>query len=301
MDLKAYGQAVLEGARSMLSAARDWRDNPLASGVNRRLWGPAWPAALLLLTAGAIAAGILIPPFSRLVQLVPPLVALAFLPGIVLDLFTSAAAFFAFIIAWRFRRLRLTAASDWPDRTAIPEFGGQFFDAAALPVVIAAIMLSLGLQLASAMGVMPAADPDAAAAMAGAFTVADSSTRIARTIVVVALVTGVLSVHRRFGAGFGKLLGVGFVVWGVHIGIAFTIPFLTNWWGYLPWVGQFAPERSAALAHALFDLSVACAAWLAAREKWSNAPLWTDVAPTPEPPPLPPPPPPPPGNSNNQA
>lgn len=294
MDFKAYGQAVFEGARSMLLAARGWRDNPLTTPVNRRLWGPGWVFVLLLLTAAATAGGILLPPFSRLAHFVPPLVVLTFLPGIILDLFYSAAAFFAFVVAWRMRRLRLTPSSGWPDRAAIPEFGGRFFDAAGLPVVVAAVVLGLGLQVASALSVMPVADSDAGAAMAGAFLEADISTLIARTILVVALVTGILSVHRRVGAGFGKLLGVGFAVWGGHIGIGFTVPFLTNSWSYLPLIGQFAPERSATFAHILFDLAVACAAWIATREKWKAAPLWTDAAPEPEP--APPPPPPPPAN-----
>jgi len=290
MDLKAYGQAVLEGGRSILAAALGWRSNPLATQVNRRLWGPAWPATLLLLTAGTIAAGLLLPPFSRLIQFVPPLVGFAFFPEIVLDLFYSAAAFFAFVIAWRFHRLRLTTSSDWPERTAISDFGGRFFDAAALPVVVATLVLGLGLQLAPVFLAIPAVDVDAGAALAEVFT-AGSLSRFARTLVVVALVVGVLSVHRRLGTGFGKLLGAGFVVWGVHIGIAFAVPWMTSWSSHLPWVGQFVPERSAAGAHSLFDLAVACAAWIAAREKWSDVPLWTDAEPTSEPASPPPPPP----------
>lgn len=124
----------------------------------------------------------------------------------------------------------------------------------------------------------------------GAVAVAGGANLVARTIVVVALVTGILGVHRRIGAGLGKLFGAGFVVWGVHLGIGFSVPWMTSWWTYLPWVGEYAPERSVAWAHALFDLAVASAAWIAAREKWVDAPLWSDAAPVSTPPPPPPPP-----------
>ncbi len=39
----------------MLSAASEWRSNPFASSVNRRLLGPYWPVVLLLITAGLFA------------------------------------------------------------------------------------------------------------------------------------------------------------------------------------------------------------------------------------------------------
>ena len=103
--------------------------------------------------------------------------------------------------------------------------------------------------------------------------------------------TGVLGVHRRIGTGLGKLFGAGFVVWSIHLGIGFAVPWMTSWWTYLPVIGELAPDRSANWAHLLFDLAVASGAWMTAREKWREAPLWSDASPPPSPSPPPPPPP----------
>ncbi len=289
MDLSAYAQAVVAGGRSMLSAALGWRTNPLTSRVNRRLWSPLWPAVLLLLVAVAIAVDQLLPPFSRLIGLAPPLVALAFIPNIVRDLVYSAPALFAFVIVWRVHRLRSSKPADWSDRASVREFGGSFFDAAALPVIVATLALGIGAQLTAVVLSSLSVDPETGVAGATAletWTVVGSSRWLARTIVIVALVTGILCVHRRIGTGLGKLLGAGFAVWAIHLGIAFAVPWMTSWWAYIPVIGKFAPDRSADWAHLLFDLAVACAAWMAAREKWREAPLWSDaLPPTPPPPP----------------
>jgi len=42
---------------------------------------------------------------------------------------------------------------------------------------------------------------------------------------------------------------------------------MTNWFTHLPWIGGFARERTGTRAHMIFDLAVACGAWIAAREK----------------------------------
>lgn len=275
----------------MLAAGREWRDNPLTSRVNRCLWGAAWPAVLALLVAATVAADRELPPFSSLIGFAPPLTALAFIPDLVRELVYSSPAFFAFVVVWRVHRLRSSNPARWSDRTSVEDFGGRFFDAAALPVAVAALALAAGIQVAAvALGSGPA---DVAVDVS-AWSIAEGSSRFARALVIVALVTGILGVYRRVSAGFGKLLGAGFVVWGGHLGIAFTVPFMTSWLSYLPVIGRYAPERSATWAHLLFDLAVVCSAWIAAREKWLSAPLWTDAPAPSEPPPPPPPAPPPP-------
>ena len=107
---------------------------------------------------------------------------------------------------------------------------------------------------------------------------------------VVALVAGLMGVHQTVGQGLSKLFGAGFFVWGVHLGIAFAVPWMTSWTTHLPGIGEFAPSRSVAWAHMLFDLAVASGAWMEARRNWSGAPLWLESASEPSPP-LPPPPP----------
>jgi hypothetical protein len=254
---------------------------------------------LLVLATAAIAVDHWLPPMSRLIGLAPPLISLAFIPDVVRELLYSAPAFFGFVVVWRAHRLRSSAPETWPDRAAIDDFGGRIFDAAALPIAAASLLIGVGIQMSALSLGLLAADPQITGA--GVETIegwafSSGSSRFARTIVIIALVTGILGVHRRIGAGFGKLLSAGFMVWGVHIGISFAVPFMTGWVTYLPVIGRFAPERSAAWAHALFDLAVACAAWIAAREKWREAPLWSDAEPQePQPPSAPtiPPPPPP--------
>jgi len=54
VNLKGHGQAVIDGARSMLAAARGWGANPQKTQVNRSLWGSVRPNGLLLgTTAGS--------------------------------------------------------------------------------------------------------------------------------------------------------------------------------------------------------------------------------------------------------
>jgi hypothetical protein len=106
---------------------------------------------------------------------------------------------------------------------------------------------------------------------------------------VVALAAGILSAHRKIGTGIGKLIGAGFFVWGMHLAISLSVPWMVSWWAYLPIIGRFAPQRSADWAVTIFDLAVACAAWMAARAKCCESPSWNE-RPSPEPPPPPPPP-----------
>jgi len=266
----------------MVNAARDWPANPLAARVNRILWGPAWMAVLALLVVAAIAVERVLPSFSSVIRLAPWLTPLAFVPDVVCELVYSAPAFFAFVVVWRFHRLRSSDPSGWSDRTSIEDFGGRFFDAAALPVAVATLAIASGIQATAVIFGSLSADATTGAQI---WSITDGSSRLARALVIVALITGVLSVHRRVTSGLGKLLGAGFFVWGGHLGIAFTVPFMTSWLAYIPLIGPYIPDRSVSWAHLLFDLAVVCSAWIAAREKWSTAPLWADLPPPPPPPP----------------
>jgi hypothetical protein len=288
MNLTEYGQAVVAGVRSMLDAVSSWRGNPLTEPVNRRLWGRWWPATLVALVIATIAIDAVLPPIDRLAELVPPLIFAAFIPDLIRDLLYSAPAFFGFIVVWRVRRLRASGPTDWPPRSSVPEFGLRFFQAAALPV--AASALAIGIGVATVAFVIAPGPPAPNAATPGVeelerWSATGNAATLARSLMIVALVSGVLVVHPRLGAGFGKLIGAGFFVWGIHIGIGFAVPWMTSWLTYVPVIGQVAPQRSAAWAHLLFDLAVACAAWTAAAGKLRPAPLWADAAPPPPPPP----------------
>ncbi|MGD8439667.1 MAG: hypothetical protein PVG53_03980 [Holophagae bacterium] len=286
MNLAEYGQAVVSGVRSILDATTSWRDNPLTEPVNRRLWGRWWPATLAALVGATVAVDAVLPPIGRLAELAPPLQFAIFFPGLIRDLLYSAPALFGFVVVWRLRRLRASEPTDWPPRSTVPDFGLRFFQAAALPVAAAALAIGFGVTVVSF--VVAAAPPGTDAATPGIeelghLSASGGAATLARSVLVIALITGLLVVHRRLGAGFGKLIGAGFFVWGIHIGIGFAVPWMTSWLAWLPVIGQYAPQRSTTWAHLLFDLAVACAAWTAAAEKVRPAPLWADAPPPPPP------------------
>jgi hypothetical protein len=291
MNLAESGQAVVAGVRSMLDAVSSWRDNPLTGPVNRRLWGRWWPVTLGALVAATVAVDVVLPPIGRLAELVPPLMFAAFIPGLIRDLIYSAPAFFAFVVVWRVRRLRASEPADWPPRSSVSDFGLRFFQAAALPVAVAAVAVGLGAAAVAFVVAAAPPAPDAGSAgveALGRWGASGGAATLARSVLIVALVTALLVVHRRLGAGFGKLMGAGFFVWGIHIGIGFAVPWMTSWLAWVPVIGQYAPQRSASWAHLLFDLAVVCVAWTAAAEKLRPAPLWADAAAPPPPPPPPP-------------
>jgi hypothetical protein len=229
-----------------------------------------------------------LPSIDRLAKLVPPLIFVAFIPGLIRDLLYSAPAFFAFVVVWRVRRLRASRSTDWPPRSSIPEFGLRFFQAAALPVAATALAIGIGVAAVSLLVAASPPTPDAASPgieELEQWSATGDAATLARSLLIVALITGILVVHPRLRAGFGKLIGAGFFVWGIHIGIGFAVPWMTSWLAWVPVIGQYAPQRSATWAHLLFDLAVACAAWTAAAEKLRAAPLWLDATPPPPPPP----------------
>ena len=288
VNIPEYRQAVVLGFRSILGAATDWRENPLTTEVNRRMWGP-WPwLTLAVLTIAGLGLHRVMPPFTDLIGFVPPLMSLAYIPGSIRDLLYSVPAIFAFVVVWRVHQLRSTSNDEWPDRSTVPRFGARFFDASALPVAIATLVLAVGIESLGLIATTPAGPESVEAVSEGLSlpVLSFSCNRVARSLVIVALVAGILGVHRTIGKGLGKLIGAGFFVWGIHLGISYSVPWMVSWWTYLPYIGQFAPQRSAGAVHLLFDLAIALTAWTAAREKCREAPLWCD-----EPPPPPPPPP----------
>lgn len=293
MNIAQYGAAAVAGLKSIVDAARQWRDNPLTSQVNRVLWGRWWVAVLSAFVMIALAAEVLLPSFSIVVGQIPILVGLAIIPRVVRNLFFSVPALFAFIVVWRVHRLRSSRREAWPDRASMSDFGGSFFDAGALPVAIATLVIAVcgsfwdGV-IASQRGLLLTGTGLEAA---GGFEVVEAMGRLANSVLTVALVAGILSVHRSLGKGIAQLIGAGFFVWGAHIAIGFTLPWMVSWTSFVPVIGRFAATRSPELALALFDLAVGCAAWIAAREKCRAAPFWVAALPPPPPPPAPPPPP----------
>ncbi|MDX2438357.1 MAG: hypothetical protein QNL88_15095 [Acidobacteriota bacterium] len=292
MNIAQYGAAAVAGLKSIVDAARQFRDNSLTSQVNRVLWGRWWVAALTLLTGAGIFAEVILPSFETVVGLAPMLTGLAVTPRVVRDLFISVPALFGLVVAWRVHRLRSSDRESWPDRASVEDFGGSLFDAGALPVAIATVVLAVcgyigDFVVASPGGLLLAGTGLEASE---GFGISGAIGRLASTVLTVALVAGILSVHRALGKGIGQLIGAGFFVWCAHITIGFTLPWMVSWTSFVPVIGRFFATRSPELALALFDLAVGCAAWMAAREKCRSAPFWVDASPSPPPPPPPPPP-----------
>ena len=285
MNIAGYREAVLLGFRSIIGAAMKWRGNPLTREVNRRMWGPVPWVGLGLLVVAVVPVSAIWPSLDYLAGLAPPLVFLGFLPDTICDLVWSAPAAFGLIVALRVRRLRAQSPEDWPDRRCRSDFGVRFFEAGALPVVVAGMLVAVGVEAVG--GVWTAFDGPADTLGVGdetsAWQMSFSSIGFARNLMVVALVAGLASVHRAAGQAFGKLMGAGFTVWGIHIGIAFAAPWLVSWVAYVPVVGAYVPEPSVDGVHMIFDLAVAVVAWTAAREKSRAAPFWSDVPPPPLP------------------
>jgi hypothetical protein len=292
MNLREYGHAVVLGFRSILDAARHWPNNPLTTTVNSRLWGGRRAIALAVLVVLTLLAEAALSRLGRFPSLGGALDFLAFVPELVRELFLSPPAWFAFVVAWRVRRLRRSDPGGWPQRATMPDFGLRFFDAGALPVAAAAVVIGFGAALvttgSSLLGDHVSPSANGVAATMDWDTVAIPS-QIVRSVLVIALVAGILAVHRSVRSGLGKLVGAGFFVWGIHIGIAFAVPWMISWWAYLPALGHFASQRSVDWAHLLFDLSVASVAWTAARESCRETPLWLETErPAASPPPPPP-------------
>jgi hypothetical protein len=285
MRFSDYGAAAIAGARSILEAVATWRDNPLRTQVNRALWGRWWAAVLVLLTAAAIAYEV-VQPIPYLTGLVPPLVFLGFVPNLIRGLLLSGPALFAFVVVWRVRRLRESGEDTWPNRFEVQDFGATLFDAGAVPVAVATLALGAGSLLADIAAPRPGAPPTEVPGLdtIGGLAIAESAGTFAQTVLTVALVAGILGLHRTISKGLGKLISAGFMVWGMHIGLAFSVPWMVSWWAYLPFIGQYAPRRSVDFALLAFDLAVACAVWIGVREKCSQLPFW-EVEPPPPPPP----------------
>jgi hypothetical protein len=275
--------AIVMGLRTLGSAVAGWRSNPLRMPVNTRLWGRRpWLMLGALTAAAVVVSWLLASPVIRLSLPINPNA--FFFPDTVLALVWSAPAFFAWLVAWRVRGLRNGSSDVWPERRTTPEFGIRFFEAAALPVVVAAVVLALGIEIAAIVDITVVSGTTSETEPR---TVAGIARALSRMLVVVALVAGIGSTQRVFTSAISKLLGAGFTVWAMHLGIGFAAPFMIGWISYLPVIGQVVPERSVIWVHTLFDFGIALTAWTVVRERVGAVPLWQEETSVPPPPPPP--------------
>jgi hypothetical protein len=223
------------------------------------------------LTAAGIAVSPVFPSVERMAGLVPPLAFLLWIPNDVLEILWSAPAFFGHVVAWRVRALRGDLGSDWLASGDATDQKRLLFEAAAVPVAMAAVALAIGIEVAAPVHRLLAGLPG------GWPSVGPVLLAASRSLVVVAVVAGVMSVHRSVSSAFGKLLGAGFMLFGLRMAIAFTVPWVTAWWSHLPipFIERFSGERSPGAALFLFNLAVASIAWVVTLGKAEDSPFWS--------------------------
>lgn len=260
MQMRQTATAALEGAGSIVRAIRRWAANSASTEVPRRLWGPAPWLALATLAGAGTALEIWLPDPRLLAGVLPPLTALAFVPETVASFAWSGAAAMGFVAAWRMRALR-SASDDLGQPWVGPVSPGvEAFEAAALPFGAAVVTAAIAVQVV--LGLNPETRIGSFAAI-----------RSAASFVMVATVTaGVLTSRRQLGTAVGQLTGAAFTIWGIHLGIAYAVPWMTAWWEWIPGLG--GGRRSAVPVHILFDLAVVSVAWMTLRTRMNDGLAW---------------------------
>jgi hypothetical protein len=262
MSTSEYRAAALEAIRSLVGGVTHLRDNRFVGPVSGRLWGPLPALTLAALVVASTLLAIVLPPLTQLSGLIPPLMALQFLPDGVRDMFWSAPAGFGFVVAWRIRRLRGDGSQQWQVVTDTDRL--RLFEAAALPVVAAAVVLSFAVDLAPRWIPTPAwVAIELPMSLGGHVLV------LTRIFMVIALVASILSTHQRLSTAIGKLFAAAFFVFGMSMAIGYSAPFVGRWWQYLPipYLQNLGSGGSPWLLQSLFHIGLAAAAWVVAREK----------------------------------
>jgi hypothetical protein len=274
MQPKEYIAAAFEGARSFGRAVLEWRRNPFVRDVARRLWGPAAPAGLALLVVVCVGASPFFPGPGTAAALLPPLAFLLWVPGEILEMLWSVPAVFGYLIAWRIRALRGDDSQRWTGAHGTEESNRWIFEAAAVPVAAAGLALAVGLE-----------------AIGPAIRIVEGTLEewpspgpvllsISRSLVVMAIVGGVLSVHRSLSKGIGQVLGAAFVIFGLRMAIGFAVPWMTSWWTYLPipFIEWVSGDRSPGPVLFVFNTAVVAVAWVMTMSRAEDSLFWTPDA-----------------------
>jgi hypothetical protein len=275
MSTSEYRAAAVEALRSLVGGVVHLRDNRFVGTVNRHLWGPLPVCTLAALVVAGTALAIVLPPLTLLSGLIPPLMALQYLPDGVRDMFWSAPAGFGFVVAWRIRRLREDGSERWQAGNDTDRL--RLFEAGALPVAAAAVVLSFAVDLVPRW--IPSPDWTTAEL---SMSLGGHILALTRNFMVMALVASILSTHRRLATAIGKLFGAAFFVFAMSMAIGYSAPWVGRWWQYLPipYVQNLGSAGSPWLLQSLFHFGLAAAAWITAREKARAAIFYP-----PEPPP----------------
>ena len=237
----------LIGPRSLGNAMMRFRANPFRAAAGRRLWGPA-PAVAL---AAAVLAAVVAAPWFPLVE--------RFFPWFLVDvgeLVWSIPALFAVLVAWRARTLRDSLPDLEEPTLPFAERATHYFEAAAVPVAVATLMMAIGIELSVAASPLltggEAVWPSIDFALHG----------ISRSLVIVAVTAGVWSTQRKPGNGFRKLMVAGLALFGTRLAIGLTVPWMSFGWTWIPGFGHhLGPARTVIGANLLFNLGVVATAW----------------------------------------
>jgi hypothetical protein len=271
MRIGEYTAAVFDGARSFGRAALHWRQNPFTARVMRRLWGPLPWIGLGGLAVFGIVVSPIFPSPGRIAGFFPPVAVLLWIPEDVIEMLWSVPACFGYLVAWRVSSFRRDDPSRWLGSADVNAPELRLFEAAAVPVAAAGLALAIGIEVAAPVQRLlegaPPGWPSAGSAMLA----------VSRSLVVVAVVSGVMSVHRSVSKGLGQVLGAAFMLFGLRLAIGYTVPWMTAWWTYLPipFIDRVGGDRSPVFALFLFNLAVAAIAWVMTMGTAEDSPFWT--------------------------
>lgn len=275
----------LAGAAQILQAIEGWQLNPLRERACRVAWGPSPLSWLSLPLIAAVALGIALagPHLPDPAGLLPPLVILHYVPGFVHLMLLSPSALFAYLVVWRLRRLRVAQSREGLD-------GGLCFDAVAVPVAAASLILVIALEALRFFVISPPESPSPPLD-----TIARSVGGGLRQLAGIAIIVGTLSSLRQLKSALGKILSATFFLLVAEWGLAFVTP----WIGIGGWPGSGLVRP---LAQALLYLAAVSILWAQSRAAWQGEESRgriivpdgrkspTSEAPTPQGPPMPPPP-----------
>jgi hypothetical protein len=208
------------------------------------------------------------PHLPNLAGVFPPLAFIAFVPDLVLIMLFSPSAFFAYLVSWRLRQVRVVQSRENLD-------GGLCFDAVALPVGAASLALVIALETLRFFWLSP---PDPPSPLLP--TISASLVAALRQLAGIAIIVGTFSSLKRLNSAFGKALGSAFFLLIAEI----VISFASGWISIGRWPGSGSVRP---LAQVLLYLAASSVLWVQSRAAWQGEA-------TPGPNALPPAPPPPP-------
>ena len=103
------------------------------------------------------------------------------------------------------------------------EPGRRIFEAAAIPIGVAAVVMATGVELG------PAVLKAILGELAEWSSIGRHLLAISESFLAAVVVAGVVSVNRCASKAIGQLFGAGFLLFGLRMGLGFAVPWMTSW------------------------------------------------------------------------